>query len=315
MANLNQEQNPSTSSLPLISSTSRSSSSGTSNSTSTSSTMHRATGRIAVSDRNNSNTGIYNEQVLTLLFRFLNWDLQTLCSTACTSRRHRAVAERILFYELCLSRVPRLVSAILATPVNALPHDIGGSAPRLPGGWPALAKILLYCCGCTPSLLFALSNPVPGHFTTVTRFSKTSGKSFLVRRCWGDVLYVSDPCEHASLPGEEHDLGVYRGVFGGFVRSRTRACLIGQNAELEEHIRCPYCGARVWSMTAAGLVPRSATTRLGSLEDGLEYFVCVNGHLHGSCWLTPLSSSSDDGNSEDNGGSDRQSDGDEMGTP
>jgi hypothetical protein len=97
---------------------------------------------------------------------------------------------------------------------------------------------------------------------------------------------------------EKRTIQSYRGIFGGFGRSRTRACLIGRNAELEEHIRCPYCSARVWRMAAAGLVPRSASRRLGSLDDGVEYFVCVNGHLHGSCWLARLSSDSDESNND-----------------
>lgn len=95
------------------------------------------------------------------------------------------------------------------------------------------------------------------------------------------------------------------------MRSRTRACLIGKNIQLEAHIWCPYCGARVWSMTAAGLVPKSASRRLGTHEDSLEYFVCVNGHLHGSCWLAHLSSSDaddadddDDDSREENGAAD-----------
>lgn len=52
-------------------------------------------------------------------------------------------------------------------------------------------------------------------------------------------------------------------------------------------------------MTAARLVPKSAARRLGTLENGLEYFVCVNGHLHGSCWLVPLSSDENDGKDVD----------------
>jgi hypothetical protein len=44
-------------------------------------------------------------------------------------------------------------------------------------------------------------------------------------------------------------------------------------------------------MTAAGLAPRSASRRLGAYEGRLEYFVCVSGHLHGSCCLARLSDS------------------------
>jgi hypothetical protein len=124
----------------------------------------------------------------------------------------------------------------------------------------------------------------------MSRFSKTSGRSFLSRRCRSDLLYVSDPCEHA-VAGAGDDLGAYRGVFRGFMRSRTRACLVGRQAALDPRVRCPYCGARVWSMVAAGMVPRTAWRRLGCLEGRLEYYVCVSGHLHGNCWLARLTSS------------------------
>jgi hypothetical protein len=93
------------------------------------------------------------------------------------------------------------------------------------------------------------------------------------------------------------------------MRSRTRTCLIGKNIQLDTRIRCPYCGARVWSMMAAGLIPKSASRRLGTHDDSLEYFVCVNGHLHGSCWLAHLSSSDDvdddEDDEDDDGGGDQ----------
>ncbi|KAF0923390.1 hypothetical protein E2562_006294 [Oryza meyeriana var. granulata] len=196
------------------------------------------------------NAGIMDEKVLELVFRALNWDPRALCVVA---------------------REPAAVAA---------------AAGRIGGGWPALAKLLFFCCG-------AAGAGVPGHFAPVSRFSKTSGRSFLSRRCAGDLLYVSDPCEHA-VAGAADDVGAYRGVFRGFMRSRTRAFLVGHRAPLEPRVRCPYCGARVWSMTAAGLAPRSACRRLGANAGRLEYFVCVSGHLHGSCWLARLSSSSED---------------------
>ncbi|XP_010905249.4 EID1-like F-box protein 3 [Elaeis guineensis] len=238
------------------------------------------------------NTGLQDERVLMLVFRSLNWDPHLLCIAACVSRRLRAVANRVLWRELCISRAPRMVSALTA-------GGGGGAATRIGGGWHTLAKLLFFCCGCAaPTRFFPLPErrpPIPGHFAPVSRFSKTSGRSFLPRRCWGDLLYVSDPCEHpAASPSDAVDLGAYRGVFRGFMRSRTRACLIGRQVELESRVRCPYCGARVWSMTTAGLVPRSASRRVGSHEGDLEYFVCVNGHLHGFCWLAHLSSTDDD---------------------
>jgi len=239
----------------------------------------------------NNNSGIQDEQVLTLVFRSINFDPHVVSIAACVSRRLRAVAKRVLWRELCISRAPRMVTDISCGGPVARCSSIGG-------GWHALAKLLFFCCGS--------AGQAPGHFVKVSRFSKTSGKSFLHKKCRGDLLYVSDPCEH-PVEGEEDDLGVYRGVFRGFMRSKTRACLIGKQVQLESRVRCPYCGARVWSMTAAKMVPKSASRRLGSSEESLEYYVCVNGHLHGSCWLAHLSD--DDGGG---GGGDGDEDGEEC---
>lgn len=223
------------------------------------------------SGHDNNNTGIQDEQVLVLVFRSMNFDPHVVSVTACASRRLRALAKRVLWRELCISRAPRMVTD-LSCGAPATRSSIGG-------GWHALAKLLFFCCG---------ASQIKGHFVRASRFSKTSGKSFLHKRCYGDLLYVSDPCEHPVAGGEE-DLGVYRGVFRAFMRSKTRACLISRQVQLESRVRCPYCGARVWSMTAAKMVPRSASRRLGSHEGSPEYFVCVNGHLHGSCSLAHLS--------------------------
>ncbi|KAL9231565.1 hypothetical protein vseg_006780 [Gypsophila vaccaria] len=240
------------------------------------------------SDSTPVESAIFNERVLMLVFESMKWDLPTLCATARVNRKLRAVAKRILWRELCSYRAPRMVAALV--------HGLPGS--RIGGGWHALAKMLFFCCGCQPTPNFQVGSGriLPGHFVKSSRFSKTSGRSFLTKRCRGDLLYLSDPCEHAMGDGED-DLGVYRGVYRGFMRSSTRACLIKRQVQLEERVRCPYCEARVWSMTTAKLVPKSAHRRLGTNQGGLEYFVCVNGHLHGSCWLVPLSS--DDGDLDD----------------
>ncbi|XP_042518295.1 EID1-like F-box protein 3 [Macadamia integrifolia] len=228
-------------------------------------------------------SGILNERILMLVFESINWDPHLLCRTACVSRKLHALAKRLLWRQLCISRAPRMA----VTLVNGLPngHQVGG-------GWHVLAKLLFFCGGCESSRHFRVNRSLPGHFSKTSRFSKTSGRSFLTKKCREDLLYVSDPCEH-PMEGHQEDLGVYRGVFRGFRRSKTRDCLIGRRVELEEGVRCPYCGARVWSMTTARLVPKSAWRRLGSHDGALEYFVCVNGHLHGFCWLAPLSSDED----------------------
>ncbi|GAB4842308.1 EID1-like F-box protein 3 [Ancistrocladus abbreviatus] len=236
----------------------------------------------------NSESGLFNERILVLVFEAMKWDLHALCAAAAVNRKLQAVAKRVLWRELCLNRAPRLVAALLSG---------GSNGGKISGGWEGLAKLLCYCCGCSQltNLHFRAEKSQPGHFVKASRFSKTSGRSFLVKKCRGDLLYVSDPCEHNSVKdGEEYDLGVYRGVFRGFKNSRTWACLMRRQAKLEEHVKCPYCGARVWSMTSARLVPRSAARRLGTQDGGLEYFVCVNGHLHGMCWLVPLSSGTED---------------------
>lgn len=234
-------------------------------------------------------SGIFNEWILLQVFKSIKWDLQSLCAAASVNRKMRAIAKRLLWRELCIYRAPRMLA------------DLANGAPTAPFGdsWLFLAKLMFYCCGCESTRNFTLSQPVAGHFVKTSRFSKTSGRSFLARVCQADLLYVSDPCEHPARDNED-DLGVYRGVFRGFLKSRTRALLIRRRAELEKVVRCPYCGFRVWSMNSAGLIPKSASRRLGSREGGLEYFVCLNGHLFGTCWLVPLSS--DEGDDDEAGG-------------
>lgn len=243
-----------------------------------------------------SDSGILNERILVLVFESIKWDIHTVCVTASVNRKLRAVAKRLLWRELCVYRAPRMIAALTN----------GAPSTRMGGGWHTLAKLMFFCCGCESTRHFQVSNSSPGHFVKESRFSKTSGRSFLAKECRSDLLFVSDPCEH-PMGNKEDDLGIYRGVFSGFMRSRTRACLIRRQVELEENIRCPYCGARVWSMKTARLIPKSAARRLGTHDGGLEYFVCVNGHLHGACWLVPLSD--DDVNDNDTGNDDDHEEG------
>lgn len=244
-------------------------------------------------------SGILNERVLILIFESLKWDVHALCRAASVSRKLHALAKRLLWRELCVYHAPRMMSTLTEGETNS----------RINGGWHALAKLLFFCGGCKSTRHFKLSRPSPGHVVKSSRFSKTSGRSFLAKKCRGDVLYVSDPCEHPTGDKQDDFVGIYRGVFRGFAKSRTWACLVGRQVEFEAGVRCPYCGARVWSMTAARLIPRrNAARRLGSSDQALEYFVCLNGHMHGTCWLVPLSSDEDDGDEEDNEGSDHNYD-------
>lgn len=240
-------------------------------------------------DSESGDSGILNERVLFLVFESINWDVHVLCQMAAVSKKLRAVADRLLWRQLCVYRAPRMI----ATLTN------GALSSRIGGGWPAVAKLLFYCCGCQSTRHFSLSQSSPGHFVKSSRFSKTSGRSFLSKKCRGDLVYVSDPCEQHPMGDKDYQLGVFRGVFRGFSKSKTRGLLNRRQLEHEERVRCPYCAARVWSMTEARLVPKSAASRLGSHEGGVEYFVCVNGHLYGMCFLVPLSSDEDDELSED----------------
>ncbi|EOX94832.1 Circadian clock coupling factor ZGT [Theobroma cacao] len=251
-------------------------------------------------DSDSDDSGFLDERILLLVLESIKWDLQVICLTASVNRKLRATAKRLLWRKLCVYRAPRMV----ATLANGAPNG------RIGGGWDSLAKLMFYCCGCESTRHFKLSGPSPSHFAIASRFSKTSGRSFLTKKCRGDLLFVSDPCEH-PMGDKEDDLGIYRGVFRGFMRSKTRACLIRRQVAFEERVRCPYCGTRVWSMTTARLVPKSAARRLGSRDGRLEYFVCVNGHLHGTCWLVPLSSDEEVCDQEEDGDGDDDDDGSE----
>ncbi|RZS01045.1 hypothetical protein BHM03_00030841 [Ensete ventricosum] len=157
------------------------------------------------------------------------------------------------------------------------------------GNWKALAKLLIYCSGCSQRTLFDLTH-VPGHFVYKTRFSKTLGKSFLIPQCRKDVLYVSDLCEHLDQ-GDDGDVGFFRGVFESFSVSRVRKMLIDRKANLHPTEVCPYCKAKLWNMLQAKMIPRSACIRLDAYDDSIECYVCLNGHMLGACTLQPLSDS------------------------
>lgn len=239
--------------------------------------------------------GILDEKVLLLVFKSTNWNPFLLCRAACVCKKLSAIAKRVLWKEFCLSRAPKMVSDLIAG------CKCKNGSDRLEGGWHTLARLMFFCGGCQPTTNFKIRATSPGHFIRTSRFSKTSGRSFLPPVCRGDTLYVTDPCEHVIGQGEE-DVGIFRGIFKGFSSCRTRRCLLQRQVPLEPNKLCPYCRAGVWSMTAAQMVPNSAFRRLAAYDGNLEYFVCVYGHMHGKCSLIPLSDS-DDGshlsNSED----------------
>jgi len=227
-----------------------------------------------------SANGHLSETVLLLVFKSLNWNPRVLCSIACVCKWFEDIAKRVLWKEFCKSRAPKMVADLLD----------GGSHGTIDGNWSALGKLMIYCSGCSDSSNVFQLKPITGHFVYRTRFSRTSGRSFLVPQCRSDTLYATDPCEHLDQ-GEDGDVGLFRGVFKAFGKSKVRKMLIEKHVELHPKEICPYCRAKVWSMLQAKMIPKSAHRRLGSYEDQIEYFVCLNGHLLGVCTLLPLSDS------------------------
>ncbi|KAI5062022.1 hypothetical protein GOP47_0022561, partial [Adiantum capillus-veneris] len=103
--------------------------------------------------------------------------------------------------------------------------------------------------------------------------------------CRRDILYVSDPCEHDNSP---EDVGLFRGVFRSFDKSETKKLLIIERVPISEGENCPYCKAGVWNMKRAQMIPKSASTRLAAYNENIDYSVCLNGHVNGTCALLHL---------------------------
>eukprot|EP00249_Psilotum_nudum_P024889 c29317_g1_i1 orf=983-1726(+) len=223
-------------------------------------------------------SGPLSELVIFLVIKTTNWNPYIISATACVCRWFADLAKRVLWKEFCLSRGPKMVSDLAA-----------GQHGTVDGGWNSLGKLMFYCAGCH-GVMAAPSRPLFDHFVRKTRFSKTSGKSFLVPQCRTDILYLSDPCEHLDENGED-DIGLFRGVFKAFGSSKTRKMLIEHDIYLEQNEICPYCFTKGWNMLKANMIPKSACRRVGAYEDEVEFFICVNGHLHGKCSLLHLSGS------------------------
>ncbi|KAI3452245.1 hypothetical protein Pfo_008910 [Paulownia fortunei] len=220
--------------------------------------------------------GHLTEEVIFLVFNHLNWNPKLIVALSCACKWFDDLAKRVLWKEFCKTRAPKMML------------DLQSSGSHIvDGNWSALGKLLIYCSGCNKDGLFN-SIHIPGHFVYRTRFSRTSGKSFLLPQCRTDVLYVSDPCEHLDQ-GDEGDAGFFRGIFKSFATSKVRKMLINRSAALHPTEVCPYCKAKLWNMLAAKMIPSSASCRLGAYEDCIEYYVCLNGHVLGICTLLPLS--------------------------
>jgi hypothetical protein len=134
-------------------------------------------------------------------------------------------------------------------PSAALPPPTPPPLGHIVGGWPP----------------FAAFATVPSHFTTASRFSKTSGQSFVSRRCRGDLLYVLDPCEHA-VAGDDHD-----------DVARTAACSASSHGP---GLGCAWWGAAPHWMRA-GVEP-------GGGRDGAPQRVAEAGGLQGAARVLRL---------------------------
>ncbi|GMQ00223.1 hypothetical protein CsSME_00047408 [Camellia sinensis var. sinensis] len=222
--------------------------------------------------------GHLTEDAIFLIFQHLNWNPKLIAAFSCACKWFDDVAKRVLWKEFCKARAPKMILDLQSS-----------GSHSVDGNWRALGKLLIYCPGCTMGGLFNNIH-IRGHFVYRTCFSRTSGKSFLLPQCRTDVLYVSDPCEHLDQ-GEEGDVGFFRGVFKSFAMSKVRKMLISRGAKFHPTEVCPYCKAKLWSMLQAKMVPQSASCRLGSYEDAIAYYVCLNGHVLGICTLLPLSDS------------------------
>lgn len=222
--------------------------------------------------------GHLSGDAIFLVFQHLKWNPRLIALMSCVCKWFDDIAKRVLWKEFCHTRAPKMMLDLQSS-----------GSHSVDGNWKALAKLLVYCSGSKKGGLFDRIH-VPGHFVYRTRFSRTSGKSFLIPQCKTDVLYVSDPCEHLDQ-GEEGDVGFFRGLFKSFSVSRVRKMLIDRDAKLHATEVCPYCKGKLWNMLQANMVPRTAFSRLGAYEDSVEYYVCLNGHMLGRCTLLPLSDS------------------------
>ncbi|KAI8018840.1 EID1-like F-box protein 2 [Camellia lanceoleosa] len=86
------------------------------------------------------------------------------------------------------------------------------------------------------------------------------------------------------LTKEEGDVGFFRGVFKSFAMSKVWKILIGQGPSFIQCKCAPIVRQSRGASLQAKMVPQSAISELGSYEDAIEYYVCLNGHVLGE-WM------------------------------
>jgi len=226
--------------------------------------------------------GHISDDAMYLVFKHMNWNPKMIAIFSGVCKWFDEFAKRVLWKEFCQARAPKMMTDL---------HSDGSHI--VDGNWKALGKLLIYCSGCPREDLFSnIHVPIPGHFVYRTRFSRTLGKSLLPPQCRSDVLYVSESCEHLDQ-GEEGDLGLFRGIFKSFAGSNMKRMLIERQAMFHPNEVCIYCKTKLWHLMQPNMIPSSASTRLDADDDSVEYYVCLNGHIIGSCTLMPFSDSED----------------------
>ena len=88
-------------------------------------------------------------------------------------------------------------------------------------------------------------------------------------------------------------MGLFRGIFKSFAASKMKTMLIERQANFHPNKMCPYCKTKLWNLMQPDMIPGSAAVRLGAEDGSVEYYVCLNGHILGSCTLIPISDSED----------------------
>ncbi|KAI5062604.1 hypothetical protein GOP47_0023143 [Adiantum capillus-veneris] len=117
---------------------------------------------------------------------------------------------------------------------------VGANNRQIDGGWRALNKLFLYCAGCYQSAFSSnyQMQAVAGHFVCKTRFLSTSGRFSLIPERRRNILYVSDPCEHANSP---KDVGLFRGVFRSFdSRGMEHEACADDSQECNHKVGCSH---------------------------------------------------------------------------